>query len=74
MTAVFVESDVKLVDLDLAYAPDRGAQVVLQAVGSKAKERVDQPVVADDRKKRLLIVERIRPDQLGRRVGDRDSD
>ena len=58
VTAVLIESDVKLVDVDLAYVLDSDAAVILQAISRQAQECVDEPVISND-SWRLLIGERI---------------
>ena len=72
VTAAVVYADIKLVDLDLADAFDGRPEVILEAVGRQAKEGVDQAVVADNSEKRLFIVECIRPNDLGRGIGNVD--
>jgi hypothetical protein len=73
VTAPLVEADVQLVYLDLPDAFHCGAQMVLQAEGGQAKKRIDQPIVPHDGKQGLLVVESVRANDLGRRVGNADG-
>ena len=70
VTPALVESDIKLVDLDLADDFDGCAQMVLEAVGGETEEGIDQSIVANDCKKGLLIVECLEVNQLRCRIGN----
>ena len=59
MTAVLVDPDIELVDFDLADTLDGRAQMILQRIGRDTEENIEQPVVTDDRQKRLFVVQRI---------------
>src|SRR5690606_12695171 len=72
LAAAPIDADIDLVDFDLPHVAHGRAQVVLERVGRDPEEDIDQPVVADLRKERLLVRDRVRADDLGRRVRDLD--
>lgn len=62
MTAALVEPDIEFIDLDLPDTVNGRPEMVLEAIGREAKERVDQTVVTDDCQQSLLVIERVLPD------------
>jgi hypothetical protein len=69
-----VHADVKFVDFNLPDAGDGCAQVVLQRVGRKPQEEIDEAVVSDFRQERLFVRLGKSGNDLGRRIGNLDSD
>lgn len=73
VATAFVKADVELVYFDLPDPFDRGAKVVLEAIGREAEESIDQPVVPDNGKQRLFVVEGVGSDQFWRGVRNGDT-
>ena len=48
VASALVEADIQFVYFDLTHSSNGCAQMVLEAVGNEAEERIYKPIVADD--------------------------